>query len=102
MISLSTRFFGQPSEIIPTRRIGFSMVASTVMNSRGTGVPRPVFLLPFEHGAAALVGHDRGKDAIHLGQLGARDAEALHAVFAAVMQHVLLDLRFAAVSESCG
>src|SRR3954454_3289187 len=99
MISLSTRFFGQPREIIPTRVTGFA-IASTVMNSRGTGVPRLVFLLLLEHGAAALVGHDRREDAIHFRKLGARNAEALHTIFAAVVQDVLLDLRLAAVAET--
>src|ERR1043166_9725473 len=102
MISLSTRFFGQPREIIPTRVTGFAIVASAVMNSRGTGLPRLVFLPRLQHRAAALVGHDGGEVAVHFCELGARNAEALHAIFAAIVQHVLLDFRLAAVAETGG
>src|SRR5437016_3756937 len=120
MISLSTRFFGQPREIIPTRRLG----AAVVMNEDRTGRDGALFWLPVagcrlpgcrlsgnwqvatgnsspipEYCAPPLVRHNLRECLVQLRQTRHRHVERLHAVLAAVAQHLVLELRLARVRQ---
>jgi hypothetical protein len=75
------------------------------MNSRGTGLPRSVFCRRYCCFSTALLRSSamiRGEDAIHFRQLGAWDAEALDAIFPAVVQQNPASARRARIEQRAG
>src|ERR1700754_4727008 len=98
MISASTRFFGQPREIIPTRRT--ESEAATLMDVRETSVSAGLFPREnrsLEHRTHPLVGQNRRERLIQLRELLARDDVLPHFVRAVVMQRPVFERRCAAV-----